>query len=243
MSYYSCPLCDAYFFRNENLQSHLIEKHPQYRTPEGQGWWEPKTEKPDGSNKALLHEIAQTKALLKNTERTPIQANIPIAPPQKQPIQLQPNWHNGMDGSLIYEQKVGEHNTPLSSYVQILKAKIHGNHFLLTSYIYTKDLREIALCEEKRNVLESRLQGLTISDYAFVEVAKAIQETDRKLKDLRNGLNADSEISHIIEDYYHGEIGTGDYDNWRKKCMEMANTELARLSKNFTSQIENPVRQ
>ncbi len=243
MSYYKCPYpnCDKTFYVKSYFDEHMQTVHGG-ASPTSQGWFEGQTEKPDGTSKALLHEIAAVKSSLKDTERQPLQVNVPLPTPQKQQLQPVPNWSRGMDGSLIFEQKVGEHVTPLSSSIQILKGKISGNHFILTSYTYIKDLREIAVQEERRHILEARMQALTISDGAFVEVAKSIQETDHKLRDLRNGLSADSEISHIIEDYYRAEIGTQEYDDWRKKCMEQANTELSRLSKNFTSQIEDPTK-
>ncbi len=233
MSYYSCPLCDAYFFRNENLQSHLIEKHPQYRQQAGQGWHEEQVDKGDGTRKAILHEIAAVKSSLKDTARTPIQANIPLTPPQKQDISPIHPWSKSPDNVYTLQVVINQKINPFSTVVDMVKGRLTSNKGVITLHHYEKNTSEIVSLSEKLKILDDKSQGYVYTDHAFLSIIEQMQKTKDRIKELTEQTPADEEISTILDKYFHGEPNSESCDQFKTQFMQDSIKEIERVSNNL----------
>lgn len=238
MSYYSCPLCDAYFYRNENLQTHLIEKHPQYQQPKGQGWFEEPVEKSDGTKKAILHEISQLKNSYKDTSRSPIQANLPIPPPRKQSTSPIHPWSKNADNVYLLQVVISQKINPFSTTVDMINGRLTNSKGIITLHHYEKNTSEIVSLSEKLKTLEDKAQGYVYTDHAFLSIIEQMQKTKDRMKELSEQTPADESISTILEKYFSGEPNSELCDQFKTQFMQDSIKEIERLSGNLKREKE-----
>ncbi len=237
MSYYSCPLCDAYFFRNENLQTHLIEKHPQYQQPRDQGWFETKQPTKDG-DVAVLHQIAALKKQLDSTQRTPLQVNLPIPPPQKQDISPIHPWSKNADNIYSLQTVINQKVNPFSTTVDMIRGRLTNDKGIILLHHYEKNTSEIVSLSEKAKTLEDRAQGYTYNDFAFLSIIEQLQSTKKRIKELSDETPADEVITTILERYYRGKHSTPEHDQFKTQFMQDSLKEIERLSGNLKREKE-----
>lgn len=238
MAYYPCPIhgCDNYFYYRERLTEHMRDVHginQQLPEQEGRGWYENKVAKPDGTSKAWLHEIAQLKSQLKDTQREPIPVSLPIPSPPKPSLSPISPWVQGADGSFIIESVINQKINPYTTTVDLIKGRLTSHKGEITLHHYEKNTSEIVALTEKAKLLEDKAQGYTYSDTAFLSIIQQIQETNARLKQLTEQTPSDEEITVILERYFRGDINSEDCDKFKVDFMKASLQEIDRLSGNL----------
>lgn len=233
MTYLSCPVpgCTHYFYHRDTLNRHLQEYHS---LSQGSGFYEAKQEVPNSSDpKAPIHLINSLKNELRNTKRDPIQANIPLTPPQKQDISPIHPWSKNADNVYTLQVVINQKINPFSTVVDMVKGRLTSDKGTITHHHYEKNTSEIVSLSEKLKTLDDKSQGYVYTDHAFLSIIEQMQKTKDRIKELTEQTPADEELSTILEKYFHGEPNSESCDQFKTQFMQDSIKEVERLSNNL----------
>lgn len=239
MSYYPCPYsnCDKFFYLRSNLEDHIRAVHGVPPQQTGQGWYEEKQPTKDG-DVAILHQISALKKQLDSTARTPIQANLPIPPPQKQSISPIHPWSKNADNVYSLQTVISQKANPFSTTVDMVKGRLTNNKGIITLHHYEKNTSEIVSLSEKLKTLEDKAQGYVYTDHAFLSIIEQMQKTKDRMKELSEQTPADESISTVLEKYFSGEPNSESCDQFKTQFMQDSIKEIERLSGNLKREKE-----
>jgi len=229
---YSCQYCPRSDFRTlKERDDHILSFH---KDKLGSGYFESKSQTPDGDLKSLKHQLEQLKSQ-KSTEMSNT-LTVPMPAPPRKELQPPQGWVKNVDGGYDFSRKLGSISTPFNITDEYIKSSVNSHHGICILNTFDKDLTELFELSEKEHILRSRMMALVVGDDELVEVMKELNIVKKKIRALKENSDNDRTSELILEEYWYAERGSEESEKQQLEFMNKVISECTRLTNNFKNQ-------